>query len=184
MKLFKYDSYKVVISEEALCVKAFRDIWEADKSKDKSLATQELGYVYFMCDPRSDYMVIADEGERSATIVEQEGLPKKWKPSRLVEKAMEVYRMFKPQSAILLEDIRASIDKLRESLKSIDLLEKDTMGKPVFKANDYASTLERLLKLCTSLKETERQMSMDMAEAGRMRGGGEKTVFEDELTID
>lgn len=183
MKLFQYDAYKVIISEEAMCVKAFRDIWEADKSVDKGLATQELGYVYFMCDPRSDYMVIADEAERSATIVEQEGLPKKWKPSKLVEKAMEVYRGFKPQSAVLLEDIKAAIDKLRETLKSIDLLEKDATGKPVFKANDYASTLERLLKLCSSLKEAERQMSMDMAEAGRMRGGGEKTVFEDELSI-
>ena len=65
MKLFKYDSYKVVISEEALAIKAFRDIWEADGSEDKRLAVQELGYVYFMCDPRSDYMVISEEGERS-----------------------------------------------------------------------------------------------------------------------
>ncbi len=183
MKLFKYDSYKVVISEEALAIKAFRDIWEADGSDDKQLAVQELGYVYFMCDPRSDYMVISDEDERSATIIEQEGLPKRWKPSKLVVKAMELYRGFKPQSALLLDDIRASVDKLRSTLKEMDLMEKDATGKPVFKANDYATTLERLLKLCASLKEAERQMSMDMAEAGRMRGGGQKTVFEDELVI-
>lgn len=183
MKLFKYDSYRVVISEEAIAIKAFRDIWEADGSADKHLAVQELGYVYFMCDPRSDYMVISDEDERSATIIEQEGLPKKWKPSKLVEKAMALYRDFKPQSALLLDDIRASVDKLRQTLRDMDLMEKDASGKPVFKANDYASTLERLLKLCTSLKEAERQMSMDMAEVGRMRGGGEKTVFEDDLTI-
>lgn len=183
MKLFKYDSYKVVISEEALAIKAFRDIWEADGSEDKRLAVQELGYVYFMCDPRSDYMVISDEGERSDTIIEQEGLPKRWKPSKLVSKAMELYLSFKPQSAMLLDDIRASVDKLRSTLREMDLMEKDAAGKPVFKANDYATTLERLLKLCSSLKEAERQMSMDMAEAGRMRGGGQKTVLEDDLSI-
>ena len=171
MKLFKYDSYKVVISEEAMAIKAFRDIWEADKTVDKTMAVQELGYVYFMCDPRSDYMVISDEAERSAAISEQEGLPDKWKPGKRVEAAMEL--------AILLEDIRASVDKLRATLRDMDLTATDQSGKPLIKANDYVAALERLMKLYPALKDAERAMSTDMAEAGRMRGGGEKTVFED-----
>ena len=179
MKLFKYDSYKVVISEEAMAIKAFRDIWEADKTADKTMAVQELGYVYFMCDPRSDYMVISDEAERSAAIREQEGLPDKWKPGKRVEAAMDLYRSFKPPSAILLEDIRASVDKLRATLRDMDLTATDQSGKPLIKANDYVAALERLMKLYPALKEAERAMSSDMAEAGRMRGGGEKTVFED-----
>lgn len=179
MKLFKYDSYKVVISEEAMAIKAFRDIWEADRTPDKTMALQELGYVYFMCDPRSDYMVITDEDERSAAIREQEGLPRGWKPGRRVAAAMALYRGFKPPSAILLEDIRASVDKLRATLKEIDLSATDSSGKPLIKANDYVAALERLMKLYPALKEAERTMSSDMAEAGRMRGGGEKTVFED-----
>lgn len=184
MKLFKFDSYKVNISEEALAIKAFRELWNRDKSFDKSQAFLELGYVYFMCDPRSDYMVVADEDERSALIIEQEGLGAKWKPDAKVKQAMEIYLGFKPQSALLLEDIKLAVKKLRETLTSIDLLEKDASGKPVFKANEYANTLERLLKLCSALKEAERQMAMDMAESGRARGGGQKTVFEDELSID
>lgn len=181
MKLFRYDSYKVVISEEAMAIKAFRDIWEADGSADKGLALQELGYVYFMCDPRSDYMVISDEAERSSAIREQEGLPMRWRPGPLVKRAMEVYSGFKTPSAMLMEDLWASIGKLRATLRSMDLTEKDAGGKPVYKAGDFASTLERLLKLVPALKEAERQMNSDMAEAGRMRGGGEKTVFEDDL---
>ena len=179
MNLFKYDSYKVVISEEAMAIKAFRDIWESDKTERKTMAVQELGYVYFMCDPRSDYMVITDEAERSASIVEQEGLPKGWKPGKKVMAAMELYRGFKPPSATLLEDIRASVDKLREVLRDMDLKATDASGKPLFKPNDYVAALERLMKLYPALKEAEKQMISDMADAGRMRGGGEKTVFED-----
>lgn len=181
MRLFKYEGYRVTIAEEAMGIKAFRDIWKADASDDKETALLELAYVYFMCDPRSDYMVIADEDERSERIRTQEGLPAKWKPGKLVKAAMEIYKGFKPASALLLDDIRASVDKLRATLRSMDLEEKDSSGRPVYKATEYAATLERLLKLVGSLKEAERQMTMDMAEAGRVRGGGEKTVFDDDL---
>ena len=74
MKLFKFEDYKLTISEEALLIKAFRDIWESDKSKDKSIATLELGVVYFMSDPRSDYSWIEDENEKLKAVIEQEGL--------------------------------------------------------------------------------------------------------------
>ena len=59
MKLFKYEAYKVTISEEALVLKPFKLIWNRDRSATKNKALTELGYVYFMCDPRSDYQYIS-----------------------------------------------------------------------------------------------------------------------------
>jgi len=38
MKLFKYDAYKVVISEEALMLKPFKLIWSRDKTNGKNKA--------------------------------------------------------------------------------------------------------------------------------------------------
>ena len=55
MKLFRYEGYNITISEEALLLKPFKTLWDRDKSKDKYKAMQELGYIYFMEDPRSDY---------------------------------------------------------------------------------------------------------------------------------
>ena len=78
MKLFKYDAYKITISEEALLLEPFKQIWNRDKSKDKTKALQELGYIYFMEDPRSDYQYLIDEQQRKESIKEGEGLPKKW----------------------------------------------------------------------------------------------------------
>ena len=54
MKLFRYEGYKVVISEEAFALKVFRQIWNRDRSVNKDKAIMELGYVYLMTDPRSD----------------------------------------------------------------------------------------------------------------------------------
>ncbi len=181
MKLFKYDAYKVVISEEAFALKPFRDVWQADKSKDKSRALLELGYVYFMCDPRSDYMIIADEGARSESVIKEEGLPDGWEPSSAVKRAMEFYRGFKPASALLLEGVSAAIDKQMEYLKTFDLDKTDASGKPVYTLSTLTTALDKLLSLIPKMREIERAMNTDMAEAGRMRGGGEKTVFEDDL---
>ena len=38
MKLFKYEGYKITISEEALLLKPFKAIWKIDKSLNKEKA--------------------------------------------------------------------------------------------------------------------------------------------------
>ena len=89
MKLFKYEGYKVVISEEAFALKVFRQIWNRDRSVNKDKAIMELGYIYFMVDPRSDYQYLVDEDERSKAIIEGEGLPNGWKPDKAITEAMK-----------------------------------------------------------------------------------------------
>ena len=79
MKLFKYEGHRVVISPEALALKPFRRIWERDKSEDKGKALQELSFIYFYCDPRSDYKIIMDDDERLEEIKKGEGLRDAWK---------------------------------------------------------------------------------------------------------
>lgn len=74
MKLFSFEGFKIKISEEALNIKAFRDLIKRDKSIDKSKALLELGYIYFFCDPRSDYAFIVDKEEKAAMIKTHEGL--------------------------------------------------------------------------------------------------------------
>lgn len=69
MYLFKYENYNVTIDPEALLIKAFRDIWQRDNSEDKSIASLELGYVYFMEDPRSDFTQFTDKETRSTAII-------------------------------------------------------------------------------------------------------------------
>ena len=182
MKLFQYKDYNVVISEEALLLKHFKQIWDRDKSKKKNKALQELGFIYFFCDPRSDYMFLVDEAVRGDKIKEQEGLPKNWEPDKVMQEAMELYRYLTQTTAsLLLEDTRKAIENLRDLLKSIDLTEKDEKNKPIYTLNSVTSAIKQIPSLTKELLEAEKAMNKDVEENSSMRGKGIKKIFEDEF---
>lgn len=182
MKLFKYEGYKVNITEEALALKPFKAIWDRDKTKSKDRAIIELGYIYFLCDPRSDYQYITNDEDRANAIKEGEGLPKKWKPDTLVEEAIKFYNSFKPTSALLLEDTRVAIDKVRQFLKEVDLSETDDKGKPVYTINSITSTIKMIPQLIKELDEAEKAIASEMRESsGKVRGQKSKSLLEDGL---
>lgn len=180
MKLFKYESYKVTISEEAYALKHFRKIWNRDRSSTKDRAIMELGYVYFMIDPRSDYQYIVNEEERSKSIIEGEGLPNNWKPDKVVKDAMIFYNSLKSTSALLLEDTRVAIDKVRTFLKEVDLTKVDDKGKPIYTINSITSTIKMIPQLIKDLDDAEKAIKADMQNiSGKVRGQKEKSLLED-----
>lgn len=180
MKLFVFEGYKLNISEEALCIKAFRDLFKRDRSQSKEKALLELGFIYFFLDPRSDYSFIVDDEERIETIIEQEGLPKNWKPDAKVLKAMEVYKdLTQTSSSLLLQDTRVSIDKARKFLRELDLRETDDKGKPKYTFNMYISAIKDIPKLVKELSEAEVAVNKEIEENGRMRANKLKSVGED-----
>ena len=179
MKLFKYEGYKVVISEEAFAIKIFRQIWNRDRSVNKDKAIVELGYIYFMVDPRSDYQYLIDDEERSKAIIEGEGLPEGWKPDKLVEEAMSFYSSLKPTSALLLEDTRAVIDNIRKSLRAFSFEDMEDKDK-VNAIKSITSTIAAIPKLIKDLNEAEKAIKADMQEStGKIRGQKEKSILED-----
>lgn len=179
MKLFRYEGYKLHISEEAFVLKPFKEIWNRDKSKNKDKALQELAYVYFMCDPRSDYQYIVDEDDRAKAIKEGEGIDSKWKPDNKVIEAMEFYKQFKPVSALLLEDTRVAVDKLRQLLRNIDLTEVDDKGKPIYTLNTVTATIKQIPSLVKDLDEAEKAIAKEIMESDKVRGAQEKSMYED-----
>lgn len=181
MKLFKYQGYNLTVSEEAMMLKPFKDIWKRDKSKNKDRAMQELAYIYFMEDTRSDYQIYIDREERSNQIKLGEGLPDDWKPDKLVTEAQEFYAKFKSESALLLEDIRIAITKLREFIKTIDLNAVDDKGKPIYTLNTYTATIKQIPELITSLDEAEKTIAKENISSDKVRGSIDKAMFEDDL---
>jgi len=180
MRLFTFSNYQLVISPEALAIKAFRVLWDRDKTASKLVATQQLAYIYFMYDPRSDYMFIVDEDERHDHIVEQEGLPKGWKPDKEVNKAIEVYKfLITTPSSLLLQDTRELIDKVRHQLKEVDLTAVDDRGKPIWSLAQVTSTIKQIPSLIQDLTNAEKAINSEIEENSKMRGSGVKKLFED-----
>lgn len=179
MRLIKYEGYNITIEPVALSLKPFKAIWMRDKSKDKNRAITELSYVYFMEDPRSDYQYIVDREERSKSIKEGEGLRPNWEPDTTVKEAMKLYASFKTTSALLLEDTRVAVDKLRQLLRDIDLTKEDDKGKPVYTLNTVTATIKQIPSLIKDLDEAERALVKELAQNDKVRGAQEKAMYED-----
>ena len=163
MRLFKYEGYRVVISEEAMMLKPFKKLWDRDTSPDKSNALNELAFVYFYTDPRSDYQYITIPEDRL--------------------KAIDFYDSFKPMSALLLDDSRKMINKLRDYINNIDFNEKDDKGKPIYTMNTITSTIKQIPELTKTLNEAERMVNQEMLEAAKARGSVELTILDTDLDI-
>lgn len=180
LKLFRYEGFRVIISEEALTLKPFRVLWDRDKTKNKDKATLELAFIYFYSDPRSDYHIYRDLEERKDKIIEDLGLGNKWKIDKQVQTALEFYDSFKPMSVLLLEDVRDAINNLRSFLKGVDLNERDDKGKPVFASNTISQGLNQCLTLIDSLSKVEARVKSDITETTRVRGNKEMSILDNE----
>ena len=134
-----------------------------------------------MKDPRSDYQYLVDEDERAKAIKEDEGLAEDWKPDKLVKEAMEFYNKFKPTSALLLEDTRFMIDQYRKKLRNMALEGFEELT--VKELKDINALIKAIPSLVKDLDEAEKALASEMKSQGKMRGQGEKTIFEDSLII-
>ena len=179
MKLFKFENFQLTFTEEALLIKAFRDLWERDTTKSKLQAQLELGFIYFYCDPRSDYMFLVDKESRMDKIKEQEGLPTKWKPDNLIIKAIETYEyLTTTTSSLLLQDTRILIENLRSKLRTMNLDEVDERGKPIYTLNTVTSTIKLIPELSDTISKAEQSLTKEIDEVTKMRGGGAQKILE------
>lgn len=183
MHLVELVNYEVVPTQECFLIKPLRQLFNADKSKNKEKFMQQLSVVYFMADPRSSYNYITDLDDRLEMIKEQEGLDKNFKIDNNLSEAIECYKKHTmTTSTLLLEDARTAVDKVRQFLREVNLDEVDDKGKPKYTINSITSALKQIPQLAKDLQETEKTVTREIEEVGRARGGNErKKAFEDGL---
>lgn len=181
MNLLQYKDYNVTISDEAWLVPSIRKLFTMDRTRNKDVFLNQMTYLYFFADVRSDYNYIDDIGEKSSTIIANEGLPKDFKVTPELDRAIEDYiRLTTTTSSALLRDSMVAAERLRKFLVSVDYNERDDKGKPVYAVNTVTSALKSIPEIAKSIKETERIVNQELLEAGRARGGNEhKKLFED-----
>ena len=173
MKLFKYEGYEVRVAPEALSLKPFKKLWDRDKTKSKDNANMELAFLYFYCDPRSDYQYILDDDDRLKAVKEGIGLDSKWKPDKDMENAIKLYKTFEAPSSALLRAALEGVDKVQKLLK--DLEPDDTKS-----LKEYLTAMKLIPEVAAMIKEAEKTINEEM-EYGEAKGSIEKTLFDDGL---
>ena len=92
---------------------------------------------------------------------------------------MDYYKSFRPTSAVLLEDTRIAVDKLREALRSINLTDVDDKGRPIYTLNTIVSTIKQVPALVKDLDDAERAIAKEIVQNDKIRGSAEKSMYED-----
>lgn len=181
MHIINYENYEITLTEEAFYIKPIRELFNADRTKNKEKFLQQMSVVYFLVDPRSSYSYIIDDEERFEEIKIQEGLPKDFKIDGKLHDAIEIYKKhIITTSYLLLQDTKMAVDKVRQFLREVDLFAVDDKGKPMYTIQSITSAIKQIPQLAKDLVEAEKAIAKEIEEAGRARGGNErKKLFED-----
>lgn len=177
MRLISYENYELKVADEALLVKPIRRLWNQDRTKLKESFFQQMSVLFFVYSPASNYAYIADEKERMKEVLAQEGITG-WRPTSEFKDAVKAYKnLVRTPSSELLNDVRATINKVRQALNSIDFESLDEKDK-VSAINTVTAVVGKMPKLVKDLSEAEKAVTKELEEAGTTRGSQELTVLD------
>lgn len=184
MHIIEFKDFEITLTEEAFYIKPIRDLFNADKTKNKEKFLQQMSVIYFLADPRSSYNYIIDEEDRLEEIKIQEGLPKDFKIDKKLQAAIDIYKKhIITTSYLLLQDTKIAVNKVREFLREVDMFATDDKGKPIYTVQAITAAIDKVPQLAKNLIEAEKAISREIEEQGRARGGNEKKTLMDDGII-
>lgn len=180
MKLIKIENFQLKVADEALLIKPIRKLFNQDRSASKEQFYKQMSYLYFMVDPRSTYSYILNEEERAKAIIEQEGLENNFKPSPLLQEAMEVYKKHTiTPSQELLNAALIAANTVSVFLRNPDILnEEDDKGRPKYQISAITTALKNVEGIVTSLQNLQQKVESELTEQSKARGSQELTIFD------
>jgi len=181
VKIFELNNNIVTFAPQALLLEPFKVLWNRDKSKGKAYCKDELAYIWYMEDVRSDFYDIMDEDERRKEVLKfLTELSSTYKPDKEVKAAIVNYKnLSEGTSSRVLRDTTIMINNLRKAMVNIDFTERDKSGKLVHNYGHAVDLAGKIPKLLKDLKDIYREIEREAEEQHLMRGGRRKATFED-----
>ena len=173
--LIRVLNYELKIADEALLVRPIRKLWNMDRSKGKETFYKQMSILYFVYDPSSNYAYISNEKDRLKEVLEQENITDFHNTAEFKE-AVEAYKkLVRTPSSELLNDVRLTVDKMRQALTSIDFDDLEEKDK-VSAINTVTAVISKIPKLVKDLSEAEKAVTKELEEQGNARGSQELTI--------
>lgn len=175
MRLIKIENYELKVADEALLVRPIRKLWNMDRSKGKETFYKQMSILYFVYDPSSNYAYISNEKDRLKEVLEQENITDFHNTAEFKD-AVEAYKkLVRTPSSELLNDVRLTVDKMRQALTSIDFDDLEEKDK-VSAINTVTAVISKIPKLVKDLSEAEKAVTKELEEQGSARGSQELTI--------
>lgn len=156
-KLFTMAGDQPYLTPVGINLKEFQELWNADKSTDKSQYAIELAIVYHMCDFESPFYEMKNKEQE---IFQQYGKPASWKMPPRVKKCIELYTRLQSSpekrgldaSISLCDSISDSLGTYTSDTKQLDVLLKE-LDKEIDGCKDDVFTKLEIIKQKNAVKK-------------------------------
>lgn len=177
MRLFTLDEEYDIIPEKdtIMLVPEFKALWtlkynghkkHPTSSRERPRGKQEITYLYFYCDYRSEFSELTD-AERHEAALAAANLDEDYKLSKELEAAKAKYlQMQETRELKLLTSAYGVIDKLRVYFDNVEV-----------SSSNSKTIIENLAKLgptLQGLKRLEEQVRKQQRQDGKIRGGQDR----------
>ena len=134
----------------------------------------------FFCDMNSDFQAQTDKKARKEDIKKYTKLANSWEPDKLIKACIEVYDYLSQTiSSNLLRSVYISVDKVRISLETIDLTERDIRNKPIYNPKDIILSIKQIPDLLKAIRQAESEYIKNKDINDKLRGNKIKTLYDE-----
>ncbi len=187
MQMFKLSHNKPSPTPEALLIPEFMALWSRDGKRHKTIAIEDLSYVYYMKDWQSSYRAYPPEERGAAIIKDLITTRPRWKEDALVKAAMVKYDEL--QMTPTLRFLRSIENAMEEMITYFDNVNFDPNKKvqdedgqerkvPV---SDIKKVMESVTKAAGTIKtirELTDRVKAEQDAVENIRGGGSAGMYE------
>jgi len=169
-------NWKLEVKPDALTVQIFKDIFDRDKTKDKSIAIQELSYVYHMSDNGSQFSSYMNGDDKSKAVIAYCIKIKGWKPDNLINNAIKVYKeLDETVTSRFLDSVRIALSKIDNYLRNFK--EGEAESADITRVN---AMIEKAIDTVKSVRELENLVKQDKDTSDTLKGGRKRSNFMDD----
>jgi hypothetical protein len=196
IKLISLEGEWPVFNPEVRMFAPFRKILERDRGKKsetgiyekgdadgrkKAIATKELAFIYWFCDPRSSYV----ESYQDLQLREEKvkillDLPSNWKAVDVIKEAISFY-LEEIENDFDVKYLAANINATENTMKyleQVDYTKLDSKGNLMYKPTEVVKTIKEAGGVLESLKILREKAFRRVSMSIKVRGGGEIGMFE------
>jgi len=163
--MFDINSNNNIIIKEpgVLLIKEFKDIWNGDKSKDKSYALKVFAYIYFKSDFKSPYRNSRTQEELPDILKQDLNLPKDFKETKDIFLAEEKYIDLQTTKSLkMILSAEKALDQITKYFNDFDItkvIDEDDKASAISK---LMSNLKQVDEVATKLESVKDKIAKEM----------------------
>jgi len=182
VEIFEIDGSVVRPVKDILLINPFKDIWERDTSKHKTIAINELAYVYYLVSPKKSNPYAGYPNDiKESKIIEGIWKGEEWTPDELVKEAIGLYTKFLDEASPSMRyynAVKSGVEQTINFFQNIDFNERTDKGMPVYKISEVIPALKSANEVLRSMSDLQERVEQEVYESSKTKAGKEINYFE------